>query len=175
MDVVATFRRGIAIAIRFARRKRRASSECGATIIETAFALLILLTFLFGVMEVCLMLYSYHFISEAARAGTRYAIVRGSSCVIPTDFASACPASTLDIQNYVKNLGFPGINPGNMTVAVTNDSFPVSGRTCTPSASCNNPSDLVKVVVTYNFPLTIPFVPKISYAMSSTSAMVISQ
>ena len=46
---------------------------------ETAMSMIILLTFMFGVMEAGFALYSYHFISEAAREGTRYAIVRGAT------------------------------------------------------------------------------------------------
>jgi Flp pilus assembly protein TadG len=156
----------------FALNVRSARGEEGSAIMETAMSSMILLTFMFGVMETGFALYSYHFISEAAREGTRYAIVRGSSCVNPTDFTSACPASTSDIQNYVKNLGFPGINPNNMTVTVANAGYP-AGVTCTPSASCNNPGNLVTVTVQYNFPLTVPFVPAHTYSMSSTAAMII--
>src|ERR1022692_4089309 len=82
-------------------------SERGQSIVETVLCMIILLTMLFGIIQAGLALYSYHFIAEAAREGTRYAIVRGSAC---TSFASACPASATDIQNYVTGLGFPGID-----------------------------------------------------------------
>ena len=63
--------------VRLARKRSSARDEEGSAIMETAMSSLILLTFLFGVFEAGFMVYSYHFISEAAREGARYAIVRG--------------------------------------------------------------------------------------------------
>jgi Flp pilus assembly protein TadG len=146
-----------------------ANGEEGSAILETALSLIILLTFLFGIMETGYALFSYHFISHAAREGTRYAMVRGSSC---SGFASACPATQGDIKNYVTTLGFSAITASNVTVSYA--AYPAGG-TCTPSASCNNPGNLVTVTVTYNFPFVVPFVPARTFAMSSRSAMIISQ
>jgi Flp pilus assembly protein TadG len=154
--------------------QRGAWSEEGSAIMETAMSSIILLTFMFGVIETGFALYSYHFVSEAAREGSRYAMVRGSSAgsACANYSSSACQASTLDIQNYVKNLGFPGIDPGQMTVTVTNAGYP-AGVVCSPSASCNNPGNMVTVKVDYSFPLTVPFVPAHTYTLSSTAAMII--
>jgi Flp pilus assembly protein TadG len=146
--------------------------EEGAAILEMALSLIVLLTVVFGIMEMSLALYTFHFISEAARDGTRYAIVRGSSCPA---VLSGCPAagSGVDVQTYLRGEGFPGITPSLLT-AVT--SFPTSGSSCTPSTNpCDNPGNLVKVVVSYRFPLSIPFIPATTLTMSSTSQMVISQ
>ena len=153
------------------RRRCGVFSEHGSTLIETAVSLVLLLTVVFGIMEVGWALYTYHFISEAAREGTRYAIVRGSSCAAS---GSLCTdASQANIQSYIENLGFLGINSGNMTVTAT---WPTTGAACTPSASpCNNPGNLVQVTVAYKFPLSIPFVKASTINMSSTSEMVISQ
>lgn len=145
--------------------------EEGAALLETAISIVLLLTFLFGAIEVSLMLYSYHFISEAAREGTRYAIVRGNTC---TGFPSACPASDDDIKAYVAGLGFPGINFSSttMTVNIAHGAYP-AGTNCSPSASCNNAGNTVQVQVIYHFPFSIPFVPANTFTMSSTSKMVI--
>jgi Flp pilus assembly protein TadG len=144
--------------------------ERGDTIVEFAMGALILFMVLFGIMAMALALYSYNVVSELAREGTRYAIVRGAKC----HFASACPASTGDIQTYVKNIGFPGINPNSVTAATSWSAYPV-GTLCAPSVSCNNPGNQVKVTVSYQFPLVIPFVPSRTLSMSSTAEMVISQ
>lgn len=170
------------IYLRFLRRRglraeypqwlRRAHCEHGSTLVETALSLVVLLTVALGVMEMSLALYTYHFISDAAREGTRYAIVRGSSC--PASL-SGCPAagSSVDVQTYVRGLGFPGITPNLMTATTT---FPTTGASCTPQATpCNNPGNLVRVVVVYQFPLSIPFLAARTLRMSSTSQMVISQ
>jgi hypothetical protein len=136
-------------------------------------AAILLVTIVFGVIAICFALYTYNVVSEAAREGTRFAIVRGSAC---TSFASACPANTdgSDVQTYVKNLGFPGIDPSRMTVTSAY-SVTTAGTTCTPSAACNNPGNQVQVTVTYQFPLVIPFVPSKTLSMSNTAQMVISQ
>jgi Flp pilus assembly protein TadG len=146
--------------------------EHGSAILETALSMIILISFLFGVMEMGLALYTYHFISEAAREGTRYAVVRGSTC---TGFASACPASPTDVQNYIKNLGFPGIDPAKMVVPAPVWTAYTSGSTCPGSPPCNSPGNQVSVTVQYNFPLSVPFVPAQTFTLSSTSAMIISQ
>jgi Flp pilus assembly protein TadG len=153
------------------RRRCGALSEHGSTLVETALTLGLLMTVVFGILEIGWALYSYHFISEAAREGTRYAIVRGSSCAAA---GSLCTdVSQADIRTYVKNLGFPGINSGNMTVTAV---WPTTGAACTPSVTpCNNPGNLVQVTVAYAFPLSIPAVRASTINMSSTSEMVISQ
>ena len=142
-------------------------SEDGSTLVEMALTMIILLMILFGLIEMCLALYTYHFVSDAAREGSRFAIVRGSACELP---GYECNATATQIQTYVQGLGFPGINPSNMTVTTTWSAYP-GGAVC----ACNDPGDLVTVNVSYKFPLAIPFVPASTLAMSSTSSMVISQ
>jgi len=177
MDMRSMFERMINPWMRIARKQRGARGEEGSAIMETAMSSIILLTFIFGVMETGFAIYSYYFISEAAREGTRYAIVRGSSA--GADCGSSynsydCIASIGNVQSYVMYLGYPGINPSNMTVNVSYAGYP-AGVTCSPSASCNNPGNLVTVTVQYNFPLNVPFIPPHTYAMTSTAAMVIQQ
>jgi Flp pilus assembly protein TadG len=152
------------------RRPYFGGGEHGATLVETALSLTILLTLLMGLMNLSLLLFSFHYIAEAAREGTRYAIVRGSAC----SGLSHCPNATqTDISNYIKGLGFPGINPAALTVTAT---WPTTGASCTPSLTpCNNPGNLVKVTVLYQFPFSLPFVPSRLLNLTSTSQMVISQ
>lgn len=149
----------------------RTRGERGSAMVEMALSIVILLIMLFGIMEMSLVLYAYHYISEAAREGTRYAIVRGESC---TGFASACPASSADIQSYVQNLAYPGINSQQMTVTTAWSAYPAGGA-CVPSANCKNPGNQVQVTVNYQYPLAIPFLQATTINMSSTSQMVISQ
>lgn len=142
--------------------------ERGASLVEEALALGILMTLMFGVIQVSLALYSYHSISEAAREGTRYAVVRGSSC---SGFTSACPAAASDVQTYLQGYGFPGVS--TMVVTTT---WPTTGTACTPSVTpCNNPGNLVKVVVTYPFTLSVPYITTSVLSLTSTSQMVISR
>lgn len=146
--------------------------EDGAALVEFAFTMVLCLTVIFGVMIFCFAFYSYNTVSEAAREATRYAIVRGAtSCA---DATPGCNATSDSIQTYVRGLGFPGIDPSQLT-ATTVWSPTTAGATCTPSALCNNPGDQVQVTVQYTFPLNIPFVPSRVLTMTSTSQMVISQ
>jgi Flp pilus assembly protein TadG len=145
--------------------------ESGAAIIEFAIAAVVFFAMIFGVMEIGLALYSFHFISEAAREGARYARVRGSACVSDGTY---CTATAAQIQTYVQGLSYPGIDPSHLTVTPTYAGYP-AGTACTPSASCNNPGNLVTVKVTYSFPLSLPFVSSNTLSMSSSSSMILSQ
>ena len=154
------------------RWRRRACNESGAAIVEFALSASILLTLVFGVFGMSTALYSYHFVAYAARVGTRWAIVRGSSCPA---VLSGCPAygTGADVQTYLRSIAYPGINPNSLNVTTT---WPTAGPACAPSSNpCDNPGNLVQVTVSYQLPILVPFVPVTSMSMSSTSEMVISQ
>ena len=163
-------------AMRLAQKQRCVRSEEGSVILETAMSFIMLISFLLIVMETGFLLYSYHFISEAAREGTRYAIVRGSTSGSPAGTACAsyssiaCKASSADVQNFVKNLGF--LDPTNMTVTPTWSAF-TGGQTCPTTGPCNSPGNLVTVQVQYNFTVSVPVIPSKTYTLSSTAAMII--
>ena len=111
----------------------------------------ILLTFLFGVMEASFALYSYHFISEAAREGTRYAIVRGSlagaaNCGSHGSSSPTCKAQVGGrcYELMCKNLGFPGINPSDLTVNPVWSAY-TAGSSCPGTPPCNSPGNQITV------------------------------
>jgi Flp pilus assembly protein TadG len=145
--------------------------EVGSNIVEMALVSSALLAVLFGIVEISLALYTYNYVSDAAREGTRYAIVRGSSCSVLTN----CGVTSAQIQTYVQNLGYPGLNPANTTITTTwlspSATTPVTWTAC--GSTCNAPGDAVQVKVTYSFRLSIPFVPNSTLNLHSTSLMVI--
>lgn len=148
-------------------------SEAGATLVETAISLALLLCVLIGTFEMCLALYSYHYVSYAAREASRYAIVRGSTSCNNTPNLTNCNVTSAQLQTWVRNLSYPGINPNSLTV---NTTWPTTGANCYPSTTpCNNPSNLVNVVVNYAYAYTVPFWGAGTINISSTSQMVISQ
>ena len=159
------------------RRRRLLRSlragESGATLIEFAIGLSVLLTGVFTLMEICLMFYTYATIDECAREGARYAIVRGSSCV--TNGASgaglSCTASASAINDYVAHLGYPNAGGGIMKVSTM---FSADGTNFT-TAGNNDPNDIVRVQVTYAFPVKLPFVPKNAIGLSAQSQLYIVQ
>jgi Flp pilus assembly protein TadG len=144
--------------------------EQGQTLVEAAVSLVLLFTMIFGVIEGALLFNAYHYVSYAARQGSRYAMVRGSQC---TGFASACPAVASDVTTYVKSISFMGIDPSKIAVNTTWSAPPTGTPTCT---TCNAPGDQVTVKVSY--PLSgfvIPLIPAFSGNMHSSSTMVIAQ
>jgi Flp pilus assembly protein TadG len=143
----------------------------GSALVEMGLVCGILFAMLFGIIEFSLALYTYNYVSDAARDGSRYAIVRGSSCSVLTN----CNATAAQIQSYVQSLGYPGMNSANTTVTTTwyspSTTSPLTWTLC--GTTCNAPGDAVRVKVVYSFPLSIPFVPKSTLSLQSTSQMVI--
>lgn len=130
--------------------------ERGSELVEFAFCAPILFVFIFGLIQMCLAFYSYDYISELAREGTRWAMVRGSAC-------SACTANASTVEAYVSSIDLPNIGGGTVTPVA---SYP-DGDEVAPHR--------VKVVITYNFPYNIPFIPNKTLTMTATSEMPIEQ
>lgn len=158
----------------------RLRDDQGSTLVEATLSIGILVTLVIGIAECCLMVYSYHFISNAAREGARYAIVRGSTWANPpwnnsvqcATYADAgCTATADNIQDYVRSLSLPGIDSSQITVTTNWYSLPGG----TAKAAYNAAGDFVQVQVQYAFPLSIPGVPQKTFTMSSTSMMTITQ
>ncbi len=144
----------------------------GSSLVEFALCSTILIMFWFGLVQSCLVLYSYNVVSDAARSATRYAVVRGSSCSGMPD----CGISAAQLQTYLRGHAFPGINSTNLSAVVTwfqaSTSQPTTWAAC--GGQCNDPGDAVSVQVTYKVPLNIPFWRNASLTLTSTSQMVIS-
>jgi Flp pilus assembly protein TadG len=109
------FRRGAAdrlLPIRrgwFSRAARRAGElrgDAGSSLVEAAVSFVFLIAAMFGIFQMSLALFAYHYVSETAREATRYAAVRGSSCTNLTN----CGATSAQIQTYIQGIAFPGIN-----------------------------------------------------------------
>ncbi len=164
----------------------------GSTLLEFGLAIIVMLMFLFGIIDFGRALYTYHFVSNAAREATRYASVRGSACKLP----SACPAQASDISSYVVSITPSGINPANVLVDTNpGDIWPGAGPGSanapgniggcnTSNGYNNNPGCMVFVKVSYPFNFILPFLPTTTcgvgqntgnICMTNSSEMVISQ
>jgi hypothetical protein len=149
------------------------AADEGATVLEAAVGLVVLLGVFIAIVQISLALYTSHFVADAAREASRYAVVRGSMSCSTTPNLTNCNVSADEVQTWVRSLGYPGINPQQLSISTT---WPSSGSACYPSSSpCNNPGNLVKVAVVYAFPLNIPFWKSATINLKSTSEMVISQ
>ena len=162
--------------------RRRIRDEEGAALVEVAISATAALGMLLGCFQAFMMLYSYHYVSYAARDATRWAIVRGLECRSDSATMPNCNAAESDIQTHLQDLGFPGINTANLSATASwytsNNLTPVVWTLCasgTPTGNCNEPGSLVKVTVTYAYPLSIPFMVSKTVNISSTSQLAISQ
>ena len=158
--------------------------ERGSTLVEFALVLIVLMVMMFGIIDFARALYTYHFVANVAREGTRYAIVRGASC---NPALSGCEAESLNsIPPYIQGLGTGiGIDPSLISVTAT---WPGPPANSTTNCSNDQPGCLVRVQVTYPFKFIFPLMPTqtctlgsgasqttANICMSSTSQMVISQ
>jgi Flp pilus assembly protein TadG len=144
--------------------------EKGAAIVEYAFVLIVLFTSIFGVIDFARAMYTYHFVSNAARDGTRFAIVRGFTCSPSLDY---CQAQEFDYQTVLRRqMGGTGLDPN----AVTADTkWPaVSSNPPICATDQNYPGCIVRVQVAYAFKFIFPFMPA-NFSIQSASQMVISQ
>jgi len=128
-------------------------SRGGATAVEFAVTAPILVSMLYGIVELSHYAWSNIALADAAKMGARYAMVRGS--------ASADPASASDIATYVKGQ-IVLIDPNAVTVSTT----------FTPD---NKPGSDVTVSLSYSF---VPFLPGFDYLttkrLTASSEMTIS-
>jgi len=145
----------------FVRRRGLVAGEEGAAVIEFAMTVPILLSCFFGLVQVCLACYIHQVLTESAREGTRYAIVRGTTCV--NGSGSSCTATVASVNSFVSSIGWPNVAGGTMIV---NTTYPDGNE---------QPGSRVQVNVTYAFPFRIPFVPSSTINLSSNSVMYIVQ
>lgn len=159
-------------------RRPSKKSERGTTIVEFAFSVVVTFVLIFGMVDFARALYSYHFISNAAREATRFASVRGVLC---SSSESPCPAAAADIQNYVLQITPLGIDQSQITVTPTWPT-PVYPPVC--GTTQGYPGCPVQVQVSYNFNFLFPVnfynlapvsFSASSFTMSSTSEMTISR
>jgi len=100
--------------------ERGCVGEEGSTLVEFAVTLPTLFAFLFCFINICLLLYSYEMISQSAREGTRYAMVRGASC--PTSTNPTC-----EVRRRRSTRMYRG-RPGPTWQADHNSKYHLSGR-----------------------------------------------
>jgi Flp pilus assembly protein TadG len=143
------------------RKKRLSSGEEGSGLVEMAVSLTALFTLFFCFMEICLAFYSDHMISESARDGARYAMVHGATC--KTSTGSSCTATATQVNTYVSGIAGPNVASGTITPSTT---YPDGDEAV---------GHHVQVLVTYTFNVTMPFVPRKTFTLTSTSKETILQ
>ena len=137
--------------------RRAATHRRGATVLEMAIVSPLVLTLLIGTVDVGIAVYRYNAIAEAARAGTRYAAVHGSSA--STQVGPS--ANNTDVENIVRSRA-PGFIASDLTVT---SSWPDGG---------NGPGDHVTVSVNYTYRPAMIWVLSKTVKFGCTSTLTIS-
>ena len=114
--------------------KRRLGGRRGNTIVESTLCFLAMMFIFIGIIEFGMGVYTYNFVSYAAREGSRFAASRGAQ--------STTKATTSSVETWIRNQAAaldssrvavvttwnPNNNPGNtVTVRVTYPITPVVG------------------------------------------------
>ena len=144
------------------------NGEAGSALVEFALASVVILTVLFGIIDMGRALYAYDWVSDAARRGTRYAMVRGTSSCPGSPQLTDCKAGPPQITTYVESNAF-GIN--HSAVTVTSACWPPAHAFTAPPCA---PGKTVEVTVKYNFAFLSPLAPR-SWNMTSSSMRTVSQ
>lgn len=153
--------------------------ESGSEVLEFALCANVFFAFVFGFMELCVVLFMMNSVAETARQAARWASVRGTNSSVTVNGTTSCgnpnitkcPAQASDIQTYAD--GLPGMSSANTTVTVNwCNSDGTSG--CSTSESNAKPGNIVKVKVSYKF-ASVPFVSKTAITFSSTAEKVVWQ
>lgn len=141
-------------------------AQRGSTIVETSIVMLLALMLIFGAIEFGRALYTYHAISNAARLGTRYAIVHGANCKP----AGNCTATQATVETYVRSQTL-AVNATDLSVTPNWTGTDLNGGSC--SSTSEDRGCTVTVTVTYPFNFIVPFIGG-RLPMSSSSQMVVS-
>ncbi|MGH9475118.1 MAG: TadE/TadG family type IV pilus assembly protein [Terriglobales bacterium] len=139
---------------------RRIPGRSGGVLIELTLAAPVLLLLILGCAEMAWTAYTYRFVESAACSGARFAMVRGSNCERGSE---GCPATSGQIQDFVRTLAPSAIDPAAVTATAT----------WTPN---HKPGSSVNVTVLYPFfNLELPSQPPAFLSVQSSCEMVISQ
>ena len=146
------------------QRSRRGRSRAQALVEFALVAPLFFLT-LFAIIDFGRYVYYVQILNNAAREGTRYAIVHGSNSYQPAGPAPDDPAVTTIVRNYATGV------IGNGSVFVVHSDWRDPANVANPPN--NNRGHIVKVSVTYAFHSLIPVVPIPPITITGESSLVI--
>jgi Flp pilus assembly protein TadG len=98
--------------------RRSTKFRCGAAAVETAVVVSVFLLFLFGILEYCRLIYVRQVVENAAREGSRYAIVNTYNATVVSDTQARVKGfmGGLDktLQNYSCQVYAADVNGNNI-------------------------------------------------------------
>lgn len=145
----------------------RLRNERGSTLVEVPLAFLWVFTVMFGLGESARLMLAYTTLADAARAGTRYAIVHGSYRTGSGADGPSGPGNTGNVADVVKQITTAaGLSASKVTVSdtATEPMYP---------DDTNNLGARVRVKVSYPFASVLPLLAPFSVTIGSTSEGII--
>jgi Flp pilus assembly protein TadG len=141
------------IAMANRRRKIRAmrKRELGQAPVELAFSVIFVIFLIAGFIELIVLLYAYVSVGDAAKEGTRYAIVHGTlskSCNGPGDplnASIACDGTYAGVISAITNYA----NASGQTVASSD--ITITYTNPTGGSACSAPSCGVQVTIAHDY------------------------
>jgi Flp pilus assembly protein TadG len=154
------------------------SDQSGSELVEFSLSAILLFTVIFGILDCSRALYVDHYVAYVANEATRYAMVRGSTwqgitCTTTSSFS--CDATSSDITNMVTSITPLGFSASNLAVNSAWPGTTPAGTACATTNGVNSPGCVVQVTVSYSFNFVLPFLPKNTLNLKSTSAVAISR
>jgi Flp pilus assembly protein TadG len=138
-------------------------NERGSTLVELVLVLPWLFMVMFGLAESARLMLTYSTLCDAARAGTRYAIVHGSYRKGSGLAGPSGPGNTDNVIAVVKQItSGAGLSPSNVMV------FDTVAAPMYPDGT-NNIGARVRVKVSYPFTSVLPLIVPFSVTLGSTS------
>jgi Flp pilus assembly protein TadG len=125
---------------------RRTAREQGQATLEIVVSLLVMMSLVFGLFEVCMLTYTCSVLNEAAQEGVRYAIVHGTSSSNCSGPDSGCPdqAPYSNVRAIVSSAASASLH--DLTAMSVTVSYSAG------TAAVGNP---VRVIVVYTY---IPYI-----------------
>jgi len=143
------------------------SNERGATLLEVPFALLWVLLVIFGLTESGRLMLAYTTLAEAARAGTRYAIVHGNYRTGGGVDGPSGPGNTANVEAAVKKVTTAAGLPATKITVYDTGTEPMY------LDGTNNIGGRVRVKVSYPFTSVLPLLAPFSVTIGGTSEGII--
>ncbi len=93
----------------------RRRQQRGSAVVETALVAIPMIFMFLGTVELGRCMWTFHTLSSATKAGARYAIVHGESCV---SSSAACSSTIASVAGVIRRSGI-GLNGANLTLRFT--------------------------------------------------------
>lgn len=154
---------------------RRLHGEQGNAMVEFALSVAVLLTLLFGIIDVGRALYAYDWLYNGVRQATRWSMVRGVSC---DSHLTGCPAGVDNdtITQYVTNQLPVGYGNGLDTTGIDIKGVGVTSSCVSANTKSNppcGPTSTLQIQLTYQFQFITPFLSQTPWTMTSSSERVV--